>query len=266
MFLKLLQVRWKTNRAVCRYGPDRWGFLKAWYLSRLKLRLPWLVPFEFIFKSKIDGTLLKLVLRYNSTDASVLRGIFEHQSYNVEKYGLKVNRCIDLGGNIGLGVAYLKARYPEMDAVIVEPDPGNLVQLKKTLVLNDWSFRVYAGAIGPESGVMSFDINDGAPSCSRLRVDGNINWNVPVLTIRQILAKEGWDTVDLIKMDIEGGEEAMILKGMDELKRARYILFELHGWVSGEELFKKLQQANFEIEAVSKQGDETYLAKNLDLK
>ena len=68
--------RFRVNRKMCAAGPDKLGYLKSWYLSRLRERAPRLVPGEFVLRITERDRVLSLPTRYNTDDALVLRGIW----------------------------------------------------------------------------------------------------------------------------------------------------------------------------------------------
>lgn len=253
--------RFRVNQEMCRLGPDRLGYLKAWYLSRLKLRFPWLTPKEFTLRLTECGRVLSLPVRYNTDDAVVLRGIFADREYETDEIPKNIRTVLDLGGNCGFGLAYLSARFPDAEFATVEPDPRNLGQLRRTIRLNNLRATIVPAAIGPQREMLDIAFDDERPSCNRAASD-RTGWLVPAVTIAGVLQSMNWSAVDLIKMDIEGMEHGIVTQAGEQLQRARFILFELHPWVSGEDVIEGLKTLNFEVKQIHHKGEQVYLAVN----
>ena len=114
---------------------------------------------------------------------------------------------LDLGANIGLTSLYLKAHYPDAQVVALEPSASTLERLRKIAQLNHTALDTLG------AGIWS---SDGELSVSRKFRDGE-DWSVTLVeqpgpnTVRvysmlSLLSKLGWDRVDFLKIDVEGGE------------------------------------------------------------
>ncbi len=114
---------------------------------------------------------------------------------------------LDLGANIGLTSLYLKAHYPDAQVVALEPSASTLERLRKIAQLNHTDLDTLG------AGIWS---SDGELSVSRKFRDGE-DWSVTLVeqpgpkTVRvysmlSLLSKLGWDRVDFLKIDVEGGE------------------------------------------------------------
>ena len=253
--------RWRVNQRMCRDGPDRYAYLRAWYLSRLRIRLPWLVPESIRLRVCVNGRTLLLPVRTNTDDALVLRGVFADREYETSAIPDGIRSVLDLGGNCGFGLAYLAARYPQAQFATVEPDPHNLQQLQKTILWNQLPATIFPAAIAPTRELLNFEMNADHPSCNRA-VSGGTGWRVPAITIGEALDAMNWPGVDLIKMDVEGMEHPLVTKAGAEFQRARHLLFELHGGIPGQEVLETLRALHFEVNQINHQGEQVYLATN----
>ena len=59
-------------------------------------------------------------------------------------------------------------------------------------------------------------------------IDGAGEDAVQGISLPTLLDKLGWDEVDLIKMDIEGGKEVFIPAAIDVLRNTRFLIVEIH--------------------------------------
>ena len=124
-------------------------------------------------------------------------------------------RFLDLGCAVGgytLGAAALGASVLAVDA-----NPGNVRHLRLAAAHNGFEHvRVVNAAVAADAGTVTFIPNQywgrvGLPGESREDLI-----EVRAATVDRLLDEAGWDTVDVIKMDIEGSEIAA-LKGMRSL-------------------------------------------------
>jgi FkbM family methyltransferase len=59
-------------------------------------------------------------------------------------------------------------------------------------------------------------------------IEGTEGDAVQGISLNTLLGRLGWERVDLIKMDIEGGEEAVIPAALDALRHTRVLIIEIH--------------------------------------
>jgi FkbM family methyltransferase len=247
---------------MCGKGSDRLGFLRSWYLSRLKLRFPRLVPDQFILRLRENGRVLLLTTRYNTDDALVLSGIFADREYDTDLITGPIERVLDLGAHCGFGLAYLAARFPDAAFVCVEPDPRNLLQLQRTIAMNGFRATAVAAAVGVTDGLQYFRTVDASPSTNSL-ASAATSLCVPVVSIERLLAFVGWPSVDVIKLDAEGIEDELIAGSGPALRKTKYLLFELHRGIDASALEARLDNLGFALHQINRSGEQVYLAVNL---
>lgn len=158
---------------------------------------------------------------------------------------------VDVGANIGLFSLHAAIRAPGARIVALEPFPATRDRMTDTIVRNHLASRVkmlpYALAGATETRRM--DDADG-PSQSRgmLNTSAETGVEVHATTLARVLESEHIDAVDLLKIDIEGGEhEAIAATPPDVLRRARRIALEYHPNGSKRELFARLEAAGFRV-------------------
>ncbi|MBN1888132.1 MAG: FkbM family methyltransferase [Thermoflexales bacterium] len=121
---------------------------------------------------------------------------------------------LDLGAHIGtfsLAAAALGYRVAS-----VEASPYNVDLLKTSVARNKFDqVHVIAAAVSDQPGSLEFVSLGPYGFVSSPTMKGE-STQVPALTVDDLLARLGWDRVDLIKMDIEGSEVAAI-RGMSGL-------------------------------------------------
>jgi len=110
---------------------------------------------------------------------------------------------VDLGANVGFSLLYFLYKYRHCRIIAFEPHPYHFKQAERNLALNGGSGRVqlYAQAAGASNRRMQLSDEGAGSSLVEDTVSGEISVDVfdifPLLMGRRI---------DLLKMDIEGGE------------------------------------------------------------
>lgn len=138
----------------------------------------------------------------------------------------------DCGSNIGMSILFFKKLYPDARIVAFEPDPFTFRTLSLNVEQNKLSnTQLYQGALGEQEGEIEF-FRDESPTSSSLRMStrrerhGGPCIKVPALRLSKFITSE----IDLLKIDVEGVEDAVIrdLAATDTLRRVRRIHLEYH--------------------------------------
>jgi FkbM family methyltransferase len=131
-------------------------------------------------------------------------------------------RVLDAGANIGLFTINAIGRYDVSRVVAVEPDPENVVLLRRNVALNGYDERVdvVEAAVGTTSGTARF--NAGHRELSHMSDNGGVE----VAVVDFFAVARG---CDLIKMDIEYGEWPLLRDSRLEDLTATAIVMEWHG-------------------------------------
>ncbi|HEX5500953.1 MAG TPA: FkbM family methyltransferase, partial [Thermomicrobiales bacterium] len=145
-------------------------------------------------------------------------------------------RILDCGAHIGLSVLYLKRRFPHAHIVAFEPNPDAFALLARNVAQNKLAaIELVNAALAPEGGDIPFEIHrrgvrgrtwggSGAPNPW-------IGWgNYLQVTVPSVRLSRWLDRpVDLLKMDIEGMETAVLAEAEPQLRVVRQIILEFHG-------------------------------------
>ena len=127
---------------------------------------------------------------------------------------------VDVGANVGAYSVTLAKRHTNSSVIAFEPNPNSAKWLKRNIELNDLSnIEFSAFALGDSNGVIQLgfrDANLGTASQFDTTADHTID--VKKTTLDSFLGQRNVETVDLLKVDIEGGE-LMCLDGAKEVIR-----------------------------------------------
>jgi FkbM family methyltransferase len=219
-------------------------------------------------------------LRDRTSDLGVLIQVFVNQEYRplVELISQfveadEIRYVLDAGANIGLTTIYLRHFYPNAEFICVEPDQGNLRQLRENVSSNSMAgVHVFEGGVWGESRPMYLDrsFRDGAEWAVTLRDDQEVGTSSPSeavegKTVDDLIADFGFPRIDILKMDIEGGEFSVFHS--DEaadnvLKMTRFAAIEIHDEAGDRKTIERhLARNGF----IYYSANETTVAVNLNL-
>jgi FkbM family methyltransferase len=137
-------------------------------------------------------------------------------------------RILDCGANVGLATLYFKSRYPRSRVTAYEADPRIAAALRGNLSRNGCDdVEVVSAAVWIHEGSVTFRC-EGTDSGTIDELAGGLSGepkSVPSVRLKSILERE---TVDLLKLDIEGGEEAVLEDCGESLTNVRALLMEVH--------------------------------------
>lgn len=168
--------------------------------------------------------------RPGTTDLLVLEQVFLDGEYRVDPIAPEsIEYIMDLGSNIGVTAMFWAQRHPKARMVLVEPDPENFKLLERnTAAFADRCVLIQA-AVSDQRGETRFFRSDREYGHSILKGDDSVSEIVVrTLTVSDVLTEAGFPQVDLLKMDIEGGE-TLVMPTIATWKFApRYFIAELH--------------------------------------
>jgi FkbM family methyltransferase len=136
-------------------------------------------------------------------------------------------RVLDLGANIGSFALRVFLHCPDAQVASVEAAEDTFKILQGNRHLNsgsDWHALNFG--VWRDDGPLTL-MRRGISVGHRV-IEGAGDDVVQGISIPTLLGKLGWDQVDLIKMDIEGGEEAVIPAALDVLRKTRFLIVEIH--------------------------------------
>jgi FkbM family methyltransferase len=178
---------------------------------------------------RLRGSTVRVALRHHTSDVMVLDEVFAQREYEfpeeVEaalRAAERPLRVIDLGANIGLFGAYVLQRFPDASVIAVEADPANAELHAATVTANpgaDWT--LVRGAAAAAGGRAKFV--GGGFATSRLAEPGEAAVEVETVDVLPLLAGG-----DLLKIDIEGGEWAILADPRWRQTDALAVVLEYH--------------------------------------
>ena len=174
--------------------------------------------YKFLLESTSDlGTLQSCLVDVQS--ALVVSGVLDAGGSQ---------RVVDVGANVGQFAAAVKALSPGSHVVCFEPDPIVFSSLARN-VGELPNVEAQCLALGRESGVATLFRHELSVMSSfhpaGAGYDEKITVSVDVARLDDVLGDE--DPVDILKVDVEGSELAVLQGGTDVLRRSRFLLVEI---------------------------------------
>lgn len=166
--------------------------------------------------------------RFNEGDLQSIREVWLDGCYRLPAH-VNPRTLVDLGGNIGLSSLWFAKKYSINYLVIVEPDPLNAALIRDNFRDNQLSATVIEAAVGPEDGLAFFAAHERSNVGHVVAAKPDLGVSIPMVSMATVLNSLPKGVgVDLMKMDIEGGEEALLLGDLGWLERIAFIIAELH--------------------------------------
>ena len=189
---------------------------QIFYISLYYPNLPKIFPWEAYLNEFV-----------NSNDEDIIELI---KSNNNEP-----KTIIDIGAHIGLFCcrgAYLNSNY---NFYCIEPQPENFKALKKNInFINNKNVKFFENAISNISGYEFLIKGNSSTTASLVSSNAFLKNNlrkkfkVKTICLNEFLIQNEITKIDILKVDIEGGEYLAFEQNLEILLKVKYLIFELH--------------------------------------
>lgn len=133
---------------------------------------------------------------------------------------------VDAGGYIGDVSLYFLNRYPRASLITLEPDAANFELAARNLAPYGGRARLLRAGLWSRPATLRIC---GEFTAARLTEGTGRGEEVPCTTLDTLLAGSEHEVLDLLKLDIEGAEEEVLLnRSEDWLRRTRALVVEFH--------------------------------------
>jgi FkbM family methyltransferase len=193
------------------------------FLSRLTRIVP-LSSRNQTRKIRVRGG-IELHYRLNRGDMQSIREVWIDECYRLP-FDLVPERLVDLGANIGLTSLWFAHHYGCKSVIAVEPSPANALVVRLNLEGNNVNAQIVEAAVGARDGTAYFQ--DGVDSNLGHLASGG-GREVPVVSMQTLFDRlPSGAQVDVVKMDIEGGEGPLLRENLAWLGRVKSLIAEFH--------------------------------------
>ncbi|MBW0179122.1 FkbM family methyltransferase [Sediminibacterium sp.] len=198
------------------------------------------------FHSSLYGA--TFYLRKNFSDKYTFKQVFLDDQYNIS-LPFEPKTILDGGANIGLASAYFAHRFPDASIIAVEPSKTNFAMVEKNTAAFPQVKKICAGIWNKNAHLI---IVNKADHDNAFMVEESYPENpeaIPAVSIEYIMKEQGWSTIDILKLDIEGSEKEVFEQGVDYwLPRTKAIFVEVHDHMrkgAGNAIFKAITKYHF---------------------
>jgi FkbM family methyltransferase len=167
-----------------------------------------------------------LFVRLRTSDAEVYRDTFVREEYYYPT-PFSPRTIMDVGANCGMTSVFYANRYPDATVVAVEPEASNYAALLRNT-------RAYPNVVPIHGALWSTDGQvEVFPPWPRWKQWGKWGFRVRngngcrALTLTTLMREVGMETVDILKIDVEGAERE-IFASCDWMDKVRLLAIELH--------------------------------------
>lgn len=232
----------------------------TWMSSRVHALCPALSTKRSVeITATVCGRPLHVPIRLASDDWYAFVEVFQNREYEVP---LQPRTVLDLGANVGFASLYFAACWPSVRLAAVEPYPANVRQMRRVFERNSVAAHIVEGAAGVEQGRATLYLRGS--TCHSLLPEHEFPYrgklDVRTWSIPELLNEVGWDTVDLLKLDLEGYERLLLRRENDWLSRVGAIIGELHGNDAVADIELWLQRFGFHVSKIVRRRSRLFLA------
>jgi FkbM family methyltransferase len=206
-----------------------------------------------------------ILVRRSNSDFHVLKEVFEQGEYGpVLDMGLPADaKILDLGANIGLMAVYCDMHFPQCRLVSVEPDTQNCEMIRANCagMLESGRMKLFQGFAAGKDGAASLqrDVMDGL-AWSFQKVEAREGDSIPCYGVPTLCKAAGFDTIDLLKCDIEGSEIELFANCSDWIGKVRHLVVETHGEYGPPQLQEALRAAGWKFRVAFDRGYVIFLS------
>jgi FkbM family methyltransferase len=175
---------------------------------------------------RISGQVL--FLRLNTTDLETLLQMFWNREYEFE-LAAEPATIVDAGANVGYASVYFASRFPRAKILAIEPEAANFAQLQKNVAGNRnivpiqaalWNEDTSLTLVDAGAGSWGFRVSSQESSESRA--------GVRAVAVPTLMSEHEMDTIDILKLDVEGSEKEIFESSADWINSVGVIVAELH--------------------------------------
>jgi FkbM family methyltransferase len=198
--------------------------IKGWYryLPLSYLLLPSRMPPRHGFPTALTKGLLHRQIRFELRRGLRVECRFEEVHAFFEVFALGVyqvpldwaamTNIIDVGANVGAATLWFASMAPKAAIISVEPSQQTEGRLANNVRLNGLSDRVNLEnkAMAPESGTIYFNESTTSGNSFTTADKGETAVAVEAISLPDLITKYGLSHIDLLKLDCEGAEYALL--------------------------------------------------------
>lgn len=136
---------------------------------------------------------------------------------------------IDCGANIGMSCLYYKKLYPNSKILAFEADEYIANVLRQNMKVNHINdVEIIDKAVWIDDKGVAFNIEGADGGCITTEKDNRIIAQIESIRLKEYLNSS--QKIDMLKIDIEGAEVAVLEDCKDSLQQVQNLFIEYHAW------------------------------------
>jgi FkbM family methyltransferase len=166
-------------------------------------------------------------LRMDTSDFCAYRDvlIFQTKCYDPSIPDFKPNTIVDAGAHIGMASIRFALKYPAARIIAIEPEPSNFAALIRNTAPYQTITPIQA-ALWREDGEVSLGASTAHPK-GAFQIVEHGQQRARAITMATVMREAGVDSIDLLKVDIEGAE-IEVFESCPWLRSVHVMAVELH--------------------------------------
>ena len=232
------------------------------YFDSVILVLFVMLRFEKIYLPILGRT---VYFRKKTKDRETFKEIFNKNIYNI-KIPIIPSLIIDAGSNTGFASLFFKLKYPKSKIIILEIESDNVRMIKKNLKNFTDTDIIQKGLYNKKAFFKIEDPYHATNSFVIKEVSATESYDIESITIDEILLSKNADTIDILKIDIEGAEKELFKENYQNwLPKVKIIMIETHDRMIPKcsyHVMKSLNEYNFILYTTT---EDTLIYYNLSL-
>lgn len=168
----------------------------------------------------------KLILRKSSSDVKVFVTTFIQKEFDIQADNVQI--IVDAGAYTGLSTLWFSKKYPNAKIIAIEPANDNFEILRKHTAHLSNVIAVNAALWSTEKELSVQNPGEGHWSYSVVTQSGDELNKTRSITLNQLIAEHNIQTIDILKLDIEGAEKEIFDSSTDWVSSANNVIVELH--------------------------------------
>ena len=235
----LINIRRFPEIFKCILITPQWGKMIAAYIGL------WPLSYPFDFRTRSDQS----IRLHTFHDLITVWIIFCREEYRVDP---KSKVIVDVGANIGAFSVYACGKAPEAKVIAIEPFPDTIQSFIFNIAANhlEDSVKLVTKGLSAHGGERRMPVDPSIPSQSLglLPEDAESGLTISTISLDTFWREEKLDKIDLLKMDIEGGEhEVLPITSKELFSRIENLTFEYHPNGSRHRMFELLRTMGFHL-------------------
>ena len=192
----------------------------------------------------------QVCLRNNTSDIPVYDEVLLKEDYRID-VPIHPSTILDCGANIGLTTVYFNNKFPDAKIICIEPESSNYEMLRENVGQHK-NIVTYQAGIWNKSTYLTIENEQAEKYAFTVRETSEITKEtVRAISIPDVMKENQWETIDILKIDVEGAEKELFASNYDNwLPKTKLIIIELHDRMKpgcSKTFFNALAHYNFEM-------------------